>query len=93
LPGFAAAADFPVTTLLAGFGAGLAALFLSGLRADADGATFARAGADDFDFAAVFLVFATALAMTANHPRDEGKLRALHHFGGFRASRDDQARR
>src|SRR3954451_1750856 len=56
LPGFAAAADFPVTTLLAGFGAGLAALFLSGLRADADGATFARAGADDFDFAAVFLV-------------------------------------
>jgi hypothetical protein len=27
---------------------------------------------DGFDFAAIFFVFATALAMTANNPREEG---------------------
>jgi hypothetical protein len=73
--------------LAAGFGAGLAGLFLSALRAEAAGAGLARAAAEGFDFTAVFLVFVTALAMTANNPREEGKLRALHHFEGFRASR------
>jgi hypothetical protein len=47
---------------------------------------------DGFDFAAIFLVFATALAMTANNPREGRKLRALHHFGGFRASREPRFR-
>src|SRR2546421_10187159 len=85
LPGLAPATGLSATTLLAGFGAGLAMLFGRGLRAVA-GAVFARAGIEDFDFAAIFFVFATALAMTANNPRQGGKLRALHHFGGFRAS-------
>ena len=62
------------------FGAGLAGLFFSALRAEAGGAGLARAATDGFDFAAIFLVFATALAMTANNPREERKLRALHHF-------------
>jgi hypothetical protein len=53
------AAPFPT-----GFGAGLAGLFLSTLRAEAGGAAFARAGVDDFDFAAIFLALARALAMT-----------------------------
>src|SRR5579863_1199409 len=56
LPDFAAsAAGLPAATLPAGFGAGLtgflAGLFFSALRAEADGAAFARTGADDFDFA------------------------------------------
>ena len=49
----------------------LGVLFFSALRAAACGAAFGRA-ADGFDFAAVFLVFATALAMTANNPRERG---------------------
>src|ERR1700675_1970496 len=82
LPAFAAlaaglAATTLLTGLLAGFGAGLAGLFLSALRADAGGAGLARTATEGFDFTAVFLVFATALAMTANNPREEGKLRAL----------------
>jgi hypothetical protein len=76
----------PTATFPTAFGAGLARLFLSAVRAEADGAGFARTAMDGFDFAAIFLVFATALAMTANNPREEGKLRALHHFEGFRAS-------
>src|SRR3977135_3249955 len=71
--------------LATAFGAGLAGLFFSALRAEAGGAAFARAGWDGFDFAAIFLDLATALAMTDNNPREEGKLRALHHFGRFRA--------
>jgi hypothetical protein len=60
--------------LLATVGAGLAGflsggLFLMALRAEAG--AFARAGVDDFDFAAVFLDLATALAMTCKHPREE----------------------
>src|ERR1700726_2052851 len=71
LPDFAtSSAGLLAATLLAAFGAGLAGLFFSALRARAGGAAFARAGVDGFDFAAVFLVFATALAMTANHPRE-----------------------
>src|SRR4051812_14668072 len=56
LPAFTAsvAADFPP-----GFAAGLAALFFSALRALAAGAGLARAGADGFDFAAVFFGLAT----------------------------------
>src|ERR1700730_2917700 len=71
LPDFtASAAGLPATILPTGFGAGLAGLFFSALRAEAGGAAFARAGTDGFDFAAIFFVFATALAMTANHPRE-----------------------
>src|SRR6202521_192874 len=62
LPDFAASAlilpgvGLPATTLLllAGFGAALAGLFLSTLRALAAGAAFAPAIPDDFDFAAIF---------------------------------------
>jgi hypothetical protein len=43
---------------------------------------------DGFDFAAIFLSFDAALAMTANNPREEWELRALHHFGPSRASRE-----
>jgi hypothetical protein len=61
------------------------------LRAAACGAAL-RAGADGFDFAAVFsavfLDFATALAMSHNDPKRGKKLGALHHFDGFRASRE-----
>src|SRR5579863_10515538 len=46
-----------------GFFAGFAGLFFSALRALADGAGLALA-AEDFDFAAIFFDFATALAMT-----------------------------
>jgi hypothetical protein len=68
-----------LTGLAAGFGAGLAGLFFSALRVAADGAALVRAGVDGFDFAAVFLVFATALAMIANNPQRGGEVRALHH--------------
>src|ERR1700730_2480760 len=66
-------------------GAGLAGLVFSALRGEARGAAFARAAVDGFDFAAIFLGLAAALAMTANNPREGRKLRALHHFGRFRA--------
>src|SRR6266404_8737312 len=86
LPDFAASsAGLLASSLPTDFGAGLARLFFRALRTLAGGAALARAGVDGFDFAAVFLVFATALAMTANNPREEGRLRALHHFGRFRA--------
>src|ERR1700736_6813381 len=56
LPDFtASAAGFAATTLPAGFGAALAALFFSPVRAEAGGAAFARSGADGFYFAAIFL--------------------------------------
>ncbi len=58
---------------------------VSALRAA--GAAF-LAGADGFDFAAVFLDFATALAMAQDNPKEGWELRALHHFDGFRASRE-----
>src|SRR5712692_2398236 len=47
--------------LATAFAAGLAGLFFSAFRAA--GAAF-RAGVEGFDFAAIFLDFATALAMT-----------------------------
>ena len=58
--------------LTADFGAGLAALFFNVLRAAAGGAAFFRAGTDAFDFAAVFFVFATALAMTYKLSAERG---------------------
>src|SRR3979490_654777 len=76
LPDFAAsAAGLSATTLLAGLGAASAGPFFSALRAPAGGAVFARVGMDGFDFAAIFLGLATALAMTANNPRWEGVAR------------------
>src|SRR3984957_13058051 len=85
LPDFAASAAGLAAATLA---AGLAALFLSALRAEAAGAGFARAGREGFDFTAVFLGLAAALAMAGNNPREGRKLRALQHFDGFRASRE-----
>jgi hypothetical protein len=35
---------------------------------------------DDFDFAAIFLGLATALAMTENDPLGDEEMGALHHF-------------
>src|ERR1700730_1749078 len=86
LPDFAAsAAGLLATILLAALAAVLAGLFGNALRALAGAAAFVRAGMDGFDFIAVFLGLATALAMTANNPREGRRLRALHHFGRFRA--------
>src|ERR1700743_1463682 len=99
----ASAAGLGTTIFLTAFAAGFAAtlvdslarLFFSPLRAVAGGAALARAGADDFDFAAifsgVFLDFATALAMTDNNPIKGIEMGALHHFGRFRASRETPA--
>src|SRR5580704_7200624 len=67
LPDFAASAPIlsgaglPATILAVGF---------SALRAPAAGAGLARTGMDDFDFAAIFLGLATALAMTAINPQE-----------------------
>src|SRR5258708_32940963 len=70
LPDFAAsAAGLLAATFSDGFGAGLAGLFFSALRAEAAGVAFARARMGGFDFAAVFLVFASGFAMPSNHPR------------------------
>src|ERR1700733_11157491 len=61
LPDFATSlAGWLTAGLPAGFGVTLAGLFFSALRALADGAGLALAGTDGFDFAAIFLVFATA---------------------------------
>src|ERR1700760_965824 len=54
-----------VTALAAGFAAALAGAFFNALRA-ATGAALA----DGFDFAATFLDFATALAMSDNNPNE-----------------------
>jgi hypothetical protein len=67
----------------------LAGALFSVLRAAGAAAAFR---AEDFDFAAdftaAFLDFATALAMDSNYPKKVRRLRALHHFEGFRASRE-----
>src|SRR3982074_971610 len=63
LPDFAASAACLLATT---FGAGLAGLFFNALRALAGGAALARAAIGGFDFTAVFLDLATALAMTYN---------------------------
>src|SRR3954449_1319890 len=72
LPDVSRSADLLVTALPAGLVEGLALLFFSALRAEPAGVAFGRAETEGFDFAAVFLVFATALAMTANNPRERG---------------------
>src|ERR1700694_3601611 len=65
LPDFVeSSAGLLAATLPADFDADLTGLFLSVLRAETGGAAFARAGADDFDFTAIFLALARALAMT-----------------------------
>src|SRR5882724_13203426 len=80
LPDFAASVAGLLTALLpAGFGAGLAGLFFKVLRALASGAALARAGAEGFDFAAIFLGFDAALAMTYNQSARGRNMRALHH--------------
>jgi hypothetical protein len=78
-----------LATLAAGFAAfaaGVAAAFFRALRADGGGTALART--DGFDFATVFLDFATALAMDSNYLDSGEMMRALHHFEGFRASRE-----
>src|ERR1700716_625901 len=61
LPAFAASA---ASFIAAGFGAAFAGVLLSALRAVAGAAGLPRGDADGFDFAAAFLVFDAALAMT-----------------------------
>src|ERR1700722_7732037 len=86
--GTADVAGLPADDLATGFGAGLAGPFFSALRAAAGGAAFFPADTDVFDFAAVFFVFATALAMTYKQSAERGRMGALHHFERFRARRD-----
>src|SRR4051794_15878420 len=83
LPDFAvSAAALFAATLLAGFGAGFAGLFFRALfrllRAVAGGAALVRTEGDDFDFAAIFLGLATALAMTDHQSARGQEVRALH---------------
>jgi hypothetical protein len=59
-----AAGALGAATFGAAFATGLAVPFASAFRAGATGAAFPRTGVDDFDFAAIFFDFATALAMT-----------------------------
>src|SRR3990170_1275714 len=105
LPAFiASVAALLATTLLAALlaalavvlavvlGAGLAGLFFSALRARAGGAALARAGADGFDFAAVFLSLDAALAMTANNPLKGTGCAPYTTFGRPGASREDLLR-
>src|ERR1700754_2987956 len=69
LPDFTtSAAGWLATGFLAALSAALAGLFSSAFRVLAGGAALARTGVDGFDFAAIFLAFATALAMTENYP-------------------------
>ena len=86
--------EVAAATLLTGFGAaGLTGLFFVGplfnaLRAEAAGAAFARSGVDDFDFAAVFLDLATALAMTCKQSaRGEGSVRLTPFWAAARKLR------
>src|SRR6266481_1884580 len=86
LPDFATSvAGLLAMTLPADFDTGLAGLFFRALRAAAGGAALARAGMDGFDFAATFLALEAALAMTDKQSARGRRVRALHHFGRFRA--------
>src|SRR6266700_3724978 len=60
-----------------GFATVSGALFFSAWRALAGGAVFTRTGADGFDFAAIFLSFEAALAMTCINPREGGEVARL----------------
>src|SRR5580692_466830 len=75
--GLAAAAALPAASR-----AGLAGPFVSGLRALAGGAALARAGTDGFDFAAIFLGLATALAMTFKQSAGGKKVAPYSTLGG-----------
>jgi len=81
LPAFAASvAGLLVAILPAGFGAGLAGPFFKALRALAGGAALARAGAEGFDFAAVFLRLRCGFGHDLQSIRERKEtLRALHH--------------
>src|SRR5882672_514600 len=83
LPDFVtSAAGLLATGFLAALAAGLAGLFFSALRVLAGGAALARTGTDGFDFAAIFLAFATALAMTGNYPLKGKDGRLTPRLGG-----------
>jgi hypothetical protein len=83
LPDFvASAAGLLATGFLAALSAGLAGLLFSALRVLAGGAALARTGMDGFDFAAIFLAFATALAMTENYPLKGKDARLTPRLGG-----------
>jgi hypothetical protein len=79
---FGLVATLPAAVFLAVLGADFAGVFLSALRALAGAAALARAVMDDFDFAAIFLDFATALAMTANNPTEREDTRLTPRLGG-----------
>jgi hypothetical protein len=66
--------------LPSGFDAGLAGLFFSPVRTDAGGADFAGTGADGFDFAAIFLGLAAALAMADRQSERERGIARLTPF-------------
>src|SRR6202022_4552710 len=81
LPDFtASAAGLAATTLPTAFGAGLAGLFFSAVREKAGGAAFARTGAEGFDFAAIFLGLAAALAMADRQSEGEQGIARLTPF-------------
>jgi hypothetical protein len=75
------AADL-ATGLEAGLATCLATLFFSAFRAEPLGAGFARAATDGFDFAAIFLGLATALAMGKPIRLELSNLRAYTILGG-----------
>jgi hypothetical protein len=72
------------TAFVTGLATGLAGAFVSALRAEAAGATFAPP--DGFDFATVFstvfLDFATALAMADDNPKEERRCAPYTTLGG-----------
>src|ERR1700686_3809126 len=83
LPDFAVSAAGLAAAILPALPAGLAELFFSALRALADGAGLARTGMDGFDFAAIFLGLATALAMTAINPQEMKSCAPYTTLSGF----------
>src|SRR6188474_2211952 len=88
LPDFAvSAAGLLTLAFLTALGSGLAGLLVSVARAATGEAAFPRTGADGFDFAAVFFSLEAALAMAYKQSADGREMRALHHFGPFRARR------
>jgi hypothetical protein len=90
LPDFTAStAGLPTAAFLTGLATGFAGAFFNAFRAAGAAAAF-RAEGFDFaaDFVAAFLDFATALAMDSSYLKKVRRLRALHHFEGFRASRE-----
>src|SRR4030081_3670804 len=94
LPDFVtSAAGLLATGFLAALAAGLAWLFFSALRVLAGGAALARTGTDGFDFAAIFLAFATALAMTELSAEGEGGARLTPRLGGLAQAASSRSER